>query len=157
MALLRKYRLKGRFIINTSPFEARKNIPGLIAGFANVSRDLRKNIQLVIAGKMSEHDRNEIAAIASAEGLTNSDVVLPGFVSDEDLIDLYRMCEVMVFPSLSEGFGLPPLEAMACGRAVACANVTAIPEVADASALLFSPQNTDEMVRAAGFAVSGDG
>lgn len=147
-ALLRKFRLKGRFIINTSPFEARKNIPGLIAGFANVSRDLRKNTQLVIAGKMSEHDRNEIAAIASAEGLTNSDVVLPGFVSDEDLIDLYRMCEVMVFPPFSEGFGLPPLEAMACGAAVLASSATSVPEVVGRRDVLFDPTDPGDIGRA---------
>ncbi|MEE2850837.1 MAG: glycosyltransferase [Pseudomonadota bacterium] len=147
-ALLRKFRLKGQFIINTSPFEARKNIPGLIAGFANVSRDLRKNTQLVIAGKMSEHDRNEIEAIASAEGLARNDVVLPGFVSDEDLIDLYRLCEVMVFPPLSEGFGLPPLEAMACGAAVLASSATSVPEVVGRRDVLFDPTDPGDIGQA---------
>jgi len=71
-----------------------------------------------------------------------------GYVDDNDLLQFYNACEIFVFPSFYEGFGIPILEAMACGRAVACANVTAIPEVADASAILFSPQNTDEIVRA---------
>lgn len=147
-ALLRKFRLKGRFIINTSPFEARKNIPGLIAGFASVPRDLRADVQLVIAGKMSEHDRQEIAAITAAEGLAKRDVILPGFVSDEDLIDLYRLCEVMVFPPFSEGFGLPPLEAMACGAAVLASGATSVPEVVGREDVLFDPADPGDIARA---------
>lgn len=147
-ALRRKFRLSGRFIINTSPFEARKNIAGLIAGFASVPRDLRGDVQLVIAGKMSEHDRGEIAAIAAAEGLAKTDVVLPGFVSDEDLIDLYRFCEIMVFPPFSEGFGLPPLEAMACGAAVLASSATSVPEVMGRDDVLFDPTDPGDIARA---------
>lgn len=146
--LLRRHRLKGRFVINTSPFEARKNIPGLIAGFASVPADVRANTQLIIAGKMSEHDRNEIAAITAAEGLAKTDVVLPGFVPDEDLIDLYRLCEVMVFPPFSEGFGLPPLEAMACGAAVLASSATSVPEVVGRKDVLFDPTDAGDIGRA---------
>ncbi len=71
-----------------------------------------------------------------------------GFVSDQDLLSLYNACEVFVFPSFYEGFGLPVLEAMACGRAVACSNASALPEVADSAAILFDPCSTSEMTRA---------
>jgi glycosyltransferase involved in cell wall biosynthesis len=147
-ALMRKHRLKNRFVINTSPFEARKNIPGLIAGFASVPVELRAGVQLVIAGKMSEHDRHEIARIAASEGLVKGDVILPGFVPDDELIDLYRLCEVMVFPPFSEGFGLPPLEAMACGAAVLASSATSVPEVMGRSDVLFDPTDPGDIGRA---------
>lgn len=146
--LLRKYRLRGRFVINTSPFEARKNIGGLIAGFATVPQKERVELQLVIAGKMSPDDRNAIADIVRAEGLNPADVVLTGFVPDEDLIDLYRLCEVMVFPPFSEGFGLPPLEAMACGAAVLASSATSVPEVVGREDVLFDPAEPGDIGRA---------
>jgi glycosyltransferase involved in cell wall biosynthesis len=71
-----------------------------------------------------------------------------GFVSDKELLDLYNASDFFVFPSFYEGFGLPVLEAMACGRAVACSNTSAIPEVADAAAILFDPSSTLEITRA---------
>ena len=75
-------------------------------------------------------------------------IVYPGFVNDDDLLQLYNACDMMVFPSFYEGFGLPILEAMACGRAVACSNTSSMPEVANAAALLFDPGNLGEIVRA---------
>jgi glycosyltransferase involved in cell wall biosynthesis len=69
-------------------------------------------------------------------------------VDDEDLVQFYGACDLFVFPSFYEGFGLPILEAMACGRAVACSNSTAMPEVADSAGILFNPQSTSEMTRA---------
>ncbi len=71
-----------------------------------------------------------------------------GFVSDEDLLHLYNACDLFVFPSFYEGFGLPVLEAMACGRAVACSRTSSMPEVADGAGILFDPYSTSEMVRA---------
>lgn len=143
--LRERYGVRGRFIINTSPYEARKNIPGLIAGFACVAPAARKDVQLVIAGKMSAHDRGEIFKAARREGLKRDEVILPGFVPDADLIDLYRLCEAMVFPPFSEGFGLPPLEAMACGAAVIASNATSVPEVIGRADALFDPTNPGEM------------
>src|SRR5690606_34405239 len=67
------------------------------------------------------------------------------FVPDADLIDLYRLCEAMVFPPFSEGFGLPPLEAMACGAAVIASNATSVPEVVGRADALFDPANPGEM------------
>jgi glycosyltransferase involved in cell wall biosynthesis len=71
-----------------------------------------------------------------------------GFVSDSDLLQLYNACDLFVFPSFYEGFGLPALEAMACGRAVTCSNTSALPEVVDGAAILFDPYSVEEMVRA---------
>lgn len=143
--LRKRYDLPGRFVINTSPYEARKNIPGLIAGFACVAPAVRKGVQLVIAGKMNPHDREDIFRRVGNEGLEAGDVVLPGYVPDADLIDLYRLCEVMVFPPFSEGFGLPPLEAMACGAAVIASNATSVPEVIGREDALFDPASPGEM------------
>src|SRR5207249_6532839 len=71
-----------------------------------------------------------------------------GFVEDPDLLHFYGACDLFVFPSFYEGFGLPILEAMACGRAVACSSATAMPEVADAAGILFDPNSEGEMTRA---------
>ncbi len=71
-----------------------------------------------------------------------------GFVEDADLVHFYGACDLFVFPSFYEGFGLPILEGMACGRAVTCSNVTAMPEVADGAAILFDPNSSTEMARA---------
>ena len=71
-----------------------------------------------------------------------------GFVSDDDLLQLYNACDLFLFPSFYEGFGLPALEAMACGRAVACSSTSALPEVVDGAAILFDPYSTDEIARA---------
>lgn len=143
--LRERYGLVGRFIINTSPYEARKNIPGLIAGFACVSPQVRRGVQLVIAGKINAHDQGDIFNRVRSEGLKRDDVVLLGYVPDADLIDLYRLCEAMVFPPFSEGFGLPPLEAMACGAAVIASNATSVPEVIGRLDALFDPGNPGEM------------
>jgi glycosyltransferase involved in cell wall biosynthesis len=69
-----------------------------------------------------------------------------GFVDDEEVRRLYGACDLFVYPSFYEGFGLPILEAMACGRAVACSNTSAMPEVADSAALLFDPSSQRELV-----------
>ena len=79
-----------------------------------------------------------IRATAAKSGLRDR-IHFTGFVSDQELLQLYGACDIFVYPSFYEGFGLPILEAMACGRAVACSNTSAMPEVADSAALLFDP------------------
>ncbi len=69
-----------------------------------------------------------------------------GFVDDDELRRLYGACDLFVYPSFYEGFGLPILEAMACGRAVACSDTSAMPEVADSAALLFDPCSQKDLV-----------
>jgi glycosyltransferase involved in cell wall biosynthesis len=143
----------GRFGISTpyvlavGDLQPRKNQIGLIRAFARLARaypQLRHN--LVLAGKGTWF-ASRVHEAARESGVADR-IQFTGFVSDDDLQQLYNACDLFVFPSFYEGFGLPALEAMACGRAVACSNVTALPEVVDGAAILFDPYSTDEMVRA---------
>jgi glycosyltransferase involved in cell wall biosynthesis len=89
----------------------------------------------------------KVREAAKASGVADR-IRFLGFVSDQDLLHLYNACDLFVFPSFYEGFGLPILEAMACGRAVTCSNTSAMPEVADGAAILFNPKSRQEMTRA---------
>lgn len=140
-AILSRLGISKPFIFNTSPLEYRKNIEGLIAGFASMAPAIRADHQLVISGKMDAYALNYLQGLMVAEGLSADHLVLPGYVSDNDLVSLYRLCELFCFPSLSEGFGLPPLEAMACGAPVVCSNTSALPEVVGRADLLVDPNN----------------
>jgi glycosyltransferase involved in cell wall biosynthesis len=110
-------------------FDSRKNIDGLIAAFSMLPAPQRAAHQLLIAGKINEGERQRLEDLARRHGLAPNEMVLTGYVSDADLIDLYRSAALFVFPSLHEGFGLPVLEAMACGALVLGADGTSIPEV----------------------------
>jgi glycosyltransferase involved in cell wall biosynthesis len=147
-ALMRRYGIERPFVLNASPLEFRKNIEGLVAGFASMRPDIRARYQLVIIGKMSVHGHRHVAALAAAEGLPEDAVVLAHFVPDEDLVALYNQCELFAFPSLSEGFGLPVLEAMACGAPVVGSTTTSIPEVIGRADLLFDPLDASAMGQA---------
>ncbi len=138
-ALTARYAIDRPFVLNTSPLEHRKNIPGLIAGFAALPRSLRDRHQLVIVGRMDDRARGTIEGLARGAGLARDAVVLAGFVPDEDLVALYSQCALFTFPSISEGFGLPVLEAMACGAPVVGSATTSIPEVIGREDLLFDP------------------
>jgi glycosyltransferase involved in cell wall biosynthesis len=101
---------------------------------------------LVLAGKDTWY-ADRVRDAARESGVSDR-IRFLGFVSDRDLLQLYNACDLFVFPSFYEGFGLPALEAMACGRAVACSNTSALPEVVDGAAILFDPYTEDEIVRA---------
>jgi len=100
---------------------------------------------LVLAGQKTWFTSRVMAA-AQASGVA-SRIHFTGFVSDSDLNQLYNACDCFVFPSFYEGFGLPILEAMACGCAVACSNTSAMPEVAEGAGLLFDPRNPASIAR----------
>src|SRR5207302_9073943 len=102
--------------------------------------------RLVLAGKDTWF-APKVREAAKSSGVADR-IRFLGYVTDQDLLHLYNACDLFVFPSFYEGFGLPILEAMACGRAVACSNTSAMPEVANATALVFDPESCDEMTRA---------
>jgi glycosyltransferase involved in cell wall biosynthesis len=146
-AVRERFSLATPFILSVGDLQPRKNQIGLIRAFSRLVRAYPQfPHQLVLAGKETWFaDRVRIAARDS--GVADR-IVFLGFVSDSDLLQLYNACEVFAFPSFYEGFGLPALEAMACGRAVVCSNTSALPEVVDSAAILFDPYDVDEMVRA---------
>jgi len=135
------------FILSVGDLQPRKNHVGLIQAFADLIHSHPElPHHLVLAGKETWF-AGRVRDAAKHSGVADR-IRFLGFVSDSDLLHLYNACELFCFPSFYEGFGLPVLEAMACGAAVACSNTSAVPEVADGAALLFNPYNADEITRA---------
>ncbi|MBL8291908.1 MAG: glycosyltransferase family 4 protein [Bryobacterales bacterium] len=142
-----RFSLPGPYILTVGDLQPRKNQVGLIHAFEEL---LREHPQiphhLVLTGQDSWYAST--VRRAAQRSCAASRIHFTGFVSDEDLPYLYAGCELFVFPSFYEGFGIPILEAMACSRAVACSNTTAVAEVADGAAILFQPSSTRDMMRA---------
>lgn len=142
-----RFGIAAPFVLSVGDLQPRKNHVGLIEAFARLIQ-ARPNLphHLVLAGKETWFARR-VRDAAKHSGVADR-IRFLGFVSDDDLLHLYNACDLFCFPSFYEGFGLPVLEAMASGAAVACSNTSAIPEVADSAALLFNPYNPDEITRA---------
>jgi glycosyltransferase involved in cell wall biosynthesis len=142
-----RFSIAAPFVLSVGDLQPRKNQIGLIKAFArlvNAYPQLKQN--LVLAGKETWF-ADQVHKAARESGVSDR-IQFFGFVSDDDLLQLYNACDLFVFPSFYEGFGLPALEAMACGRAVACSHTSALPEVVDGAAILFDPYALDEIVRA---------
>ncbi len=135
-ATLKRHHVRMPYVLGLAASDPRKNIGVLIEAFTRLKADAPE-YQLVLAGAGSK-DSSKLRAAATWPQLT-SDVVLPGFVSQSELVDLYNLADFFVFPSLYEGFGLPVVEAMACGTPVIASNRSSIPEVAGGAALLVEP------------------
>lgn len=142
-ALASRYRLKRPFVMYTGGIDYRKNIEGLIDAFARLPEALRKQYQLAIVCNVQTIDRTRLEALARQRGLADDELVLTGFVPDADLVELYNTTTLFVFPSLQEGFGLPALEAMACGAATIGSDTSSIPEVIGRADALFDPNDID--------------
>lgn len=146
--LLRPSRgIEAPFILTVGDLQPRKNHLGLIRAFEQlITAHPQLPHHLVVVGKETWHSPAILAAARRSS--VGSRIHFTGFVSDEELRQLYGACELFVYPSFYEGFGLPILEAMASGRAVACSNTSGMPEVADSAALLFDPHSVADMVLA---------
>jgi glycosyltransferase involved in cell wall biosynthesis len=122
-------------------FDHRKNFDGLIHAYAQLPAQHRAAYQLVIVSKVNRGDQATLQKIAADAGLRDDELVVTGYVSDDDLVMLYNMAAVFVFPSKHEGFGLPVLEAMSCGAPVLGSNATSVPEVIGCAEALFDPDD----------------
>lgn len=137
--LSRTYGLHRDFVMYTGGIDPRKNIEGLIKAFALLPVKVRSDHQLAIVCAAQEPERVRLLNLARETGLADGEVVLTGFVPEDDLLACYRCCKLFVFPSWHEGFGLPALEAMKCGRAVIAADRAGLPEVVGLESALFDP------------------
>jgi len=135
-----RYGLPERYILCVGTIEPRKNLNTLMEAFATLKvRPATCDLRLVIVGKKGWLYKGFFRRLREL-GL-EGEVVFPGFVPDEDLPALYSAAELFVFPSLYEGFGLPPLEAMACGTPVIASNTSSVPEVVGEAGILVEPRD----------------
>lgn len=144
------------FVMHASAVDERKNFEGLIDAFGALPLDVRTAHQLVLAGMITPDGDKQLRARAATVGIAPADIIITGHVSDDELLALYRACRLFVFPSHYEGFGLPPLEAMACGSPAIGSNVTSIPEVIGDPAYTFDPHNTAQISQLMGRLLSDE-
>ena len=141
-----RYELKKPFLFYVGNFKPHKNVGALIQAYAALDLSFRSTYELVLGGR---RDRcvGELEGLAEQLGVGN-EVRFVGQIDEEDLPHFYSAAELFVFPSLFEGFGLPPLEAMACGTAVVCSNRTSLPEVVGDAGRLVDPSDVETMCAA---------
>lgn len=142
-AILKRYGIRGRYLLFVGVIEPKKNLERLLRAFAALRESAAADaaLQLVLAGGqgwLSDH----LAQLARELGIETS-VVFTGFVPDEHLPALYQQAAAFVFPSLYEGFGLPILEAMSYGAPVVTSTASSLPEIAGDAAILVDPQSVD--------------
>ena len=141
-----RYQIRGRFLLFAGNIKPHKNLDRLIAAFGLLKHEpAHRDLKLFIIG--DEINRyGSLRRSVEAAGV-RQDVRFFGFVPDRTLAGLYRLASVFVFPSLYEGFGLPPLEAMACGSPVVTSRISALPEVVGDAAVLVDPYSVEDIAR----------
>jgi len=156
-----RYGLPERFILYVGTIEPRKNLTTLLEAYAALTSRVSNlqypisNIHLVIAGRKGWLYEGFFRRLREL-GLER-EVVFPGFVPDEDLPALYSAAELFVFPSLYEGFGLPPLEAMACGTPVITSNSSSLPEVVGEVGIMVEPRDVRALAEAMELVLTDEG
>ncbi|OGF99778.1 hypothetical protein A2Y99_02345, partial [Candidatus Gottesmanbacteria bacterium RBG_13_37_7] len=145
LKIKKKYQIEGEYILFVGTLQPRKNLIRLIEAFKKVKTGVLKGkpLQLVISGKKGWLYR-EIFAKVKQFGL-ESDVVFSGYTDPRDLPDLYRHALCLVNPSLYEGFGIPVVEAMACGCPVIVSRTSSLPEVAGQAGIYIDPGNVSDI------------
>jgi glycosyltransferase involved in cell wall biosynthesis len=138
-----RYQLEHGFVLYAGNIKPHKNLLRLIEAFADIRGTDFEELKLIIIG--DEISKWPELRRAVHRHHLHKHVRFLGYVSDDTLAILYRLAAVFVFPSLYEGFGLPPLEAMACGTPVVTSNVSSLPEVADDAAVLVDPKDVDSI------------
>lgn len=147
-AMLNKIGLEDKkYFLYLGTIEPRKNIYAMVGAYAKTVKKLlsegKEVYPLVLAGKLGWY-YDEILKRIRAEGIEKR-IILPGYLSEEDKVRLYSRARAFVFPSIYEGFGIPVIEAMACGTPVLTANASSLPEVAGDAALLCDPKSEMEI------------
>jgi glycosyltransferase involved in cell wall biosynthesis len=139
------YGLARPFVMYSGGVEPGKNVEALVRAYGGLPKDIREQYQLALVCPAQERDRQRLIDLAEQKGLKTHDLIITGLVPDEDLVDLYNLCAVSVFPSGREGFGLPALEAMSCGAPVIGASTYSLPEVIGRGDALFDPHDDKDI------------
>ncbi|MBW3537875.1 glycosyltransferase family 4 protein [Candidatus Parcubacteria bacterium] len=144
-AIKNKFGLSDKYVLYTGTLEPRKNIVGLLNAYAALPKLLQEGYALVLAGGKGWMDREILRRLKELEDLN---IFLTGYVPDEDLPALYSGASVFVYPSFYEGFGMPPLEAMACGVPVITSDNSSLPEVVGDAGIMIKAEDTKAITAA---------
>lgn len=142
-----QYGIMRPFVMYTGGADPRKNVEGLIRAFSMLPASVRQAHQLVFVGREPVEFRDALLGAAHKAGIDPGELVFTGFVPDDRLVMLYNLCNLFVFPSFREGFGLPALEGMACGAPVIVSNTSSLPEVVGWPDAMFDPHDDEAIAR----------
>lgn len=143
--VLRSLRITQPYVLYVGSADPRKNLNRLVQAYAALPPDLRNSHQLVMAGPMTDEELLDLRSLAASLGLERHAYRLLGHVANEQLLALYQGCKAFVFPSWAEGFGLPLLEAMACGAPSIASNIPSLSEIKHSQVSLFDPFDVSQM------------
>lgn len=136
-----KFSLPQNFLLFAGSIEPRKNLLTLLKAYNLFSEEQKRALPFILVGFKGWENREIMQEIEK----NKEHIRYLGYVSDEELAHLYNLCTLFIYPSLYEGFGLPPLEAMACGAAVIASNIASLPEVCGDAALYVEPSNPQDI------------
>ncbi|ATD55959.1 glycosyltransferase family 4 protein [Clostridium chauvoei] len=139
------FKINNPYILYIGGFSTRKNVRELILAFNNIKKDLKIPHTLLLGGAVKDEGQKLVKLVKDLN--IEDSVAFTGFIDSNVLPILYNGAEVFAYPSLYEGFGLPPLEAMSCQTAVITSNLTSIPEVTGDTASLINPFDKDELAK----------
>lgn len=141
-----KLKLPEKYILYFGNFKPHKNVSYLLEAYSGLPSAIKKEYKLVLGGNKDSHC---IKLEKHAKQLEiENNIIFTGFIFEDDLPTLYSAASLFIFPSLYEGFGLPPLEAMACGTPVIASNATSLPEVVGDAGILVDPHNVNDLNKA---------
>ena len=139
--LLLRFGISKPFVLVSGTVEPHKNISKFFSAFSRLPKEIRRSHSIVLVGNSMEEHQIMQKGWARDAGLDDEELILTGYINDQDLVALYNTCNLMAFPSFDEGFGLPVLEAMSCGAIAIGSNATSIPEVMGRQDALFDPHD----------------
>lgn len=142
--ILGRHGVRNDFLLYVGNAYPHKNLEGLIKIWPQLKKE-NKNLQLVLVGK-DDYFYERVKLFAEKYNKDGQSIIFPGFLPDKDLIYFYQNALAYIFPSRYEGFGLPPLEAMAQGCPVISSNQASMPEILGEAAVYFDPDKEDEMI-----------
>ena len=133
--------LPDKFILSVGSIEPRKNLIGLLKAYISLDKKIKKEYKLILIGSKGWENREIITLIEN----NREEVKYLGFISDKELAKVYNRASCFAYPSFYEGFGLPVLEAMACGTPVVCSNASSLPEVGQDGVVYCNPNSIEEI------------